>query len=213
MIGVENMTANGIELPEEIQGMLYEGYAVGDWTLGCVRGWLTAATFVFDDGATVSAYANTQGARDTQSRFSDSAIGYLSDPFGNPCVSGLKVSDAPAYITANAGAAALAGYANALNADNQITQTNIGQDGGVSTIASVLEANTQYATNQAYADAFSEGARWIRERQKQSFDAVYVKPGSSVVVNLQAELWIDQKRNARKVRYSYETSRGHETLD
>ncbi len=41
MIGKDNLTANGIELPD-VEGAIVSGTASGDWTLSCVRGRSTA---------------------------------------------------------------------------------------------------------------------------------------------------------------------------
>ncbi len=49
LIGRDNLTANGIELPD-IEGAVISGSATGDWTLSCVRGSLTSITLVFRDG-------------------------------------------------------------------------------------------------------------------------------------------------------------------
>lgn len=213
LIGRDNLTANYHDLPPEIDGMLYEGYGVGDWTLGCVRGWVTVASFVFDDGTVLPAYANSPGARDEQHRLNRDAIGYLSDPHGNPCVLGERITNAPAYLGSRLLAAAATGYAEALNADNRVVSSSINADGSVSSVERVLQASGTYAAREAYADAFREGARWIRERQAQSFDAVFVPPGAPVVVNLQAELRLDKRPDAR--RLSYRTERGvrHHALD
>lgn len=89
----------------------------------------------------------------------------------------------------------------------------MGPDGTISTVTSVIEGSRDYAANAAFAEAFAEGARWIRERQRQSFDAVYVPPGSPVTVNLQTELWLDKKPGARQVRFSRDRSDVHATLD
>ncbi|VFS28055.1 integrating conjugative element protein, PFL_4705 family [Serratia liquefaciens] len=49
MIGKDNLTANGIELPD-VEGAIVSGTASGDWTLSCVRGQVNSITFVFADG-------------------------------------------------------------------------------------------------------------------------------------------------------------------
>lgn len=213
MIGRSNLAANYVQLPLDIDGMLFEGYAIGDWTLGCVRGWITAATFIFSDGTTVSAYSETEGARPDESRFSKTAIGYISDAFGNPCVQGEPVTDAPKFLASRSIAAGLAGYATALNAEAEESQTSIGTNGAINTVTRVLDGSRDYAANSAVAEAFAEGADWVRDRQRQSFDAVYVPPGSPVVVNLQTELRLDKKPNARKVRYSQAQRQVNATLD
>lgn len=37
LIGKDNLTANGIQLPD-VEGAIVSGTATGDWTLSCVRG-------------------------------------------------------------------------------------------------------------------------------------------------------------------------------
>ncbi|OPG81434.1 hypothetical protein B2J73_21620 [Stutzerimonas stutzeri] len=49
IVGAENLTANGIDLPE-VAGAVVSGTATGDWTLSCVRGQVRSITFVFNDG-------------------------------------------------------------------------------------------------------------------------------------------------------------------
>src|SRR5690606_28060065 len=49
LVGADNLTANGIELPE-VAGAVLGGTATGDWTLSCVRGQIESITFVFQDG-------------------------------------------------------------------------------------------------------------------------------------------------------------------
>ena len=49
LIGADNLTANGIELPD-VAGAVVSGTASGDWTLSCVRGQVRSITFVFHDG-------------------------------------------------------------------------------------------------------------------------------------------------------------------
>ena len=49
LVGPENLTANGIDLPD-VAGAVMSGTASGDWTLSCVRGQVESITFVFTDG-------------------------------------------------------------------------------------------------------------------------------------------------------------------
>ncbi|MBK5516297.1 TIGR03752 family integrating conjugative element protein, partial [Pseudomonas sp. TH10] len=46
LVGPENLTANGIDLPD-VAGAVMSGTASGDWTLSCVRGQVESITFVF----------------------------------------------------------------------------------------------------------------------------------------------------------------------
>jgi integrating conjugative element protein (TIGR03752 family) len=47
--GADNLAANGLTVPG-VQGMVWSGTAIGDWTLSCVTGRLDSVTFVFEDG-------------------------------------------------------------------------------------------------------------------------------------------------------------------
>lgn len=49
LVGPDNLTANGIDLPDVV-GAVMSGTAAGDWTLSCVRGQVESITFVFSDG-------------------------------------------------------------------------------------------------------------------------------------------------------------------
>jgi integrating conjugative element protein (TIGR03752 family) len=49
LVGPDNLTANGIDLPDVV-GAVISGTAAGDWTLSCVRGQVVSMTFVFNDG-------------------------------------------------------------------------------------------------------------------------------------------------------------------
>ncbi|EJP1400819.1 conjugative transfer ATPase [Salmonella enterica] len=93
LIGRDNLTANGIELPD-IEGAVISGSATGDWTLSCVRGSLTSITFVFRDGTvrTLPAEGDKTGTG------TEGNIGWLSDPHGLPCIPGERKSNAAEYI-------------------------------------------------------------------------------------------------------------------
>ncbi len=202
MVRRENVAANYTPLPPDLDGMLFEGYAVGDWTLGCVRGWLTAATFVFKDGSTISAYANSPGSRPKESRLNKQAIGYITDQYGNPCISGQKLTDAPKFLATQTLTAGVLGFADALNDEFKQRSTTTALDGTSTTVDRVINPTREYARNEAYVAALQESGQWIRNRQKQSFDAVYTPPGEKMVINLQTELRLDRTEDDRRISYS-----------
>ncbi|WP_242687801.1 TIGR03752 family integrating conjugative element protein [Photorhabdus stackebrandtii] len=87
LMGKDNLTANGIELPD-VEGAIVSGTATGDWTLSCVRGNVTSLTFVFADGTvrTVPKSDNrTNGGQHIQDNNAGN-IGWLSDDNGIPCL-------------------------------------------------------------------------------------------------------------------------------
>lgn len=202
MVRRDNVAANYTALPPDLDGMLFEGYAVGDWTLGCVRGWLTTATFVFKDGSTISAYANSPGSRPKESRLNKQAIGYIADQYGNPCISGQKLTDAPKFLATQTLTAGVLGFADALNDEFKQRSTTTALDGTSTTVDRIINPTREYARNEAYVAALQESGQWIRNRQKQSFDAVYTAPGEKMVINLQTELRLDRTEDDRRISYS-----------
>ncbi|HAF1587075.1 TPA: TIGR03752 family integrating conjugative element protein, partial [Salmonella enterica] len=98
MIGRDNLTANGIELPE-VEGAIVSGTASGDWTLSCVRGSVTSITFVFSDGTVRTLPApsdrtDNSGSENGGGAGNGGSIGWLSDNSGIPCISGERKSNA-----------------------------------------------------------------------------------------------------------------------
>ena len=118
LIGPDNLTANGIDIPD-VAGAVVSGTASGDWTLSCVRGQIRSVTFVFQDGTirTVpedSSKGGSSGAQDHNGASTQGGLGWISDPYGIPCVSGERRSNAQQYLgsqalitAAGAGAASL----------------------------------------------------------------------------------------------------------
>ncbi|MDE9566254.1 TIGR03752 family integrating conjugative element protein [Xenorhabdus bovienii] len=92
LIGKDNLTANGIELPE-VEGAVVSGSASGDWTLSCVRGQVNSITVVFQDG-TVRTLPGSGQNNNTNAN----GIGWLSDENGIPCISGERKSNAATYL-------------------------------------------------------------------------------------------------------------------
>jgi hypothetical protein len=82
--GAENLAANGLRVPG-VQGMVWSGTAIGDWTLSCVTGRVYSVTFVFDDGTirTLSS-DDRQNANQSQSGGEDKPLGWISDARGIP---------------------------------------------------------------------------------------------------------------------------------
>lgn len=200
VIGQDNLTANFKDLPEEINGLIVGGYTEGDWPLSCVRGTITAATFVFDDGTVKSAYPGDPGSRPEDSGFQSEGIGYISDPFGNPCILGEQVTDAPKFLVQRALLAGAEGYAEALRQQQIDTVRFVGPDGTATQEIFNGDA-ADFARANVYVSAIQETTDWIRERQRQSFDVIYVPPAQRVVVNLEQELRIDLDTSGRQINY------------
>ena len=99
-----------------------------------------------------------------------------------------------ALTTGEAGAA---GQAEGLAAAQ--TRTVTGGYGGAST---VVDGDLgRFAAGRGLAGAAEEVARWLRARQAQEFDAVYVAPGARVAMHVDEELRIDYDPAGRLVHH------------
>ena len=209
LIGRDNLAANGHEIPE-LAYAVASGEAIGDWTLGCVAGDVTSLTFVFADGRIVTvpeARDVSEGAAGTR----PVRLGGLSDDHGNPCVAGKRITNAGAHLAQSAAALTLGAAAEGLAA----AQTHTYAGGLAGTVATVVDGNLGgYAAGRGLSGAAQEVARWLRERQAQSYDAVYVAPGARVAVHVDEELRIDYDPTGRRVRHEDAVTAGrHRALD
>ncbi|ECA1950179.1 TIGR03752 family integrating conjugative element protein [Salmonella enterica subsp. enterica serovar Virchow] len=201
LIGRDNLTANGIELPD-VEGAIISGTASGDWTLSCVRGDVKSVTFVFSDGTvrTLPAPSGRTGDSDNTNASGDgSTIGWLSDDNGIPCISGTLKSNASTYLPTLGLLALGTGAGDALTATQYTSKS---ADSGAVTSALTGDAG-KAVLGQALGGSFKEVAQWVKERYAQTFDAVYVPPGARVAVHLTRQLNIDYAEKGRRVKYDF----------
>ncbi len=199
IIGRDNLAANGIEVPG-VSYSVASGKAVGDWTLGCVRGTLYSMTFVFEDG-TIRTVPKAEGVYEGGKASEDIAIGELSDDLGNPCVVGQRVTNAYSYLAQRIGVVGAAAAAEAAAA-SQTTQTTSVGGGGVSTTTTIEGSTGEYVLGRTISDGTMEVARWLDARQAQQFDAIYVQPGASVSIHITEQIDIDYEPSGRKTIYA-----------
>lgn len=204
LIGPDNLTANGIDLPD-VAGAVASGTASGDWTLSCVRGQIRSLTFVFNDGTVRTLPAPADEANGSQSSGQSSSgqqsiqggLGWISDPYGIPCVSGERKSNASQYIGSQVLiTAAGAGAASLIKSD--------GNSSVVSTPGGVV--STGISGSEAMGKIIGQGVNdissWVNKLYGQAFAAVYVQPGAKVAVHLDQQLAIDYELKGRKVDYT-----------
>ena len=205
LIGPDNLTANGIDLPD-VAGAVISGTAAGDWTLSCVRGQISSMTFVFNDGRirtvpTPQKLTNRQSTGQGSSAQLDKiqgGIGWLSDPYGIPCISGERRSNAEQYLgTKTLITAAGAGVAKLLDAGQQNSSTLFSANG---TPVGAGAAGTD-AVNTILSGGVKDIGGWVNKLYGQAFAAIYVQPGAQVAVHLDRQLEIDYETLGRKVRH------------
>lgn len=216
LIGRENLAASGMYVPDEISGVVVSGIAIGDMAMSCSEGHIYSLTFVFEDGTirTVNAGRNGEsgGAGGASSGLAGGLgagggvnsgaaggrkpLGYISDLWGNPCIAGRFVTNAPSYLTDIVGLRSL-GVASRAYAAAQTTSTTNNVTGGDST--SVTGSRGAYVMGQAAAGATDEVTNWLLQRLKNSFDAVVTPAGQKVVVHVDQEITIDKAPKGRRL--------------
>lgn len=203
LIGKENLTANGIELPD-VEGAIVSGTATGDWVLSCVRGEVHSITFVFTDGTVRTVPSPAKNSDGSNGKSNGGSIGWLSDENGIPCLSGERKSNAATYLPTLFALSGAGAAADAM-ANNQTTTSVDG-----TTVTSTLTGSAgQAALGKALSGGTSELASWVKARYGQMFDAVYVPPGARVAVHITRQIPIDYEEQGRKVRYDVDISQPH----
>ena len=192
--GADNLAANGLMVPG-VQGMVWSGTAIGDWTLSCVTGRLDSVTFVFEDG-TIRTISNDD--RGNQGGGSEKPLGWISDEQGIPCITGERKTNAPAFLTQRIGVTAIQAAAEA--ATSAETTTIVSDTGSVS--SSVTGDAGNYVLGKTISGGSEEVSKWLMERQSQSFDAVFVPAGARIAIHVDHELPIDLNTTGRKLTHA-----------
>lgn len=193
IIGQDNLSSNGIEIPN-LTGIKMSGIASGDWLLSCVSGEIRSMTFTFGDGTIVTYPEPTEGEMSQQQE----SIGWFSDKSGVPCITGKRLTNAKEYLSQRIGLGAVGAYAEAKIASEF---TNVVNNNGGST--SVLTGDPlSAARNNAISGGVREVDQWLRERQDRAFDAVYVEPGTSMIVHITRQIAVDYDPEGRRVSHS-----------
>ncbi len=193
--GRDNLAANGLRIPG-VEGMIWSGTAIGDWTLSCVSGQLESVTFVFEDGTirTLSSDGNPSGDSGSPGT---GPLGWISDAWGVPCISGARKTSAHTYLAQRIGVMAMEAAGEAVA---QAETTTLISDSGVT--SSVVSGQTgKYVLGKAARRGSDELARWLAERQAQSFDAVFVPAGVELAIHVDRALNLDFQPDGRKLHH------------
>jgi len=191
--GADNLAANGLTIPG-VQGMVWSGTAIGDWTLSCVTGRLNSVTFIFEDGTIRTISSDVRG---NQSGGTRRPLGWISDERGIPCVTGERKTNAPAFLTQRIGVMAIQAAAEA--AANAKTTSVVSNAGSVT--SSVTGDAGTFVLGKTISGGSEEVSKWLLERQSQSFDAVFVPAGTRIAIHVDRELPIDFDSTGRKLTH------------
>ena len=223
VVGRDNLAASGQYVPDDIAGVVISGIAVGDMALSCTEGLIQSMTFVFDDGTIRTVSQRTNGASvgfgssgggssgaggvGGQSLAAANKLGWISDEFGNPCIPGKFVTNAPAYLTDVVGAKALSTVGAAIAAAQTTTTTGTSAFGGT-TSSTVTGNQGRFVLGKVASAGSDEIVNWLTRRLNNSFDAVVVRAGTRVAVHIDQAIQIDKDPEGRKLDYA----RGRSTL-
>ena len=165
------MASNGISLPDDISGMKVNGYAIGVGSflddISCVRAYVTSALFTFQDGHFVT--VGKKKKKNTTDLVNNESLGYLTNPFGNPCIHGKYFTNAPRVLAAMMVAGGTQGVGAALS-QWQMTSSN----GANGITQSPTGSFARFATGGALSDGSIKVAEWLEKRIQGSFDMVFV---------------------------------------
>lgn len=192
--GADNLAANGLTVPG-VSGMVWSGTAIGDWTLSCVTGRLDSVTFVFDDGTIRTISGDDRGNQGGGG--AEKPLGWISDAQGIPCITGERKTNAPAFLTQRIGVMAIQAAAEA--AANAETTSVVSDAGSVT--SSVTGDTGTFVLGKTISGGSDEVAKWLLERQSQSFDAVFVPAGTRIAIHVDHELPIDLDTTGRKLTH------------
>lgn len=208
------MAANGVPLPDELAGMKIGGYAIGVGSfldnISCVRAYVTSALFVFEDGHFITA-GNEDMSHSTE-LLNNESLGYLTTPYGNPCIQGKYITNAPQVMRAFMAAGGIQG-AGAAIADWQMSF--LGDSNGI--MKSPTGSLAQYAAGGALNQSTTKISDWIEKRLQGSFDLVYVPASlpntggkgfhpNTANLHFTKTIPLDKKNNGRVLHYGHQNT-------
>ena len=204
-IGKENLAANGFSIPG-LGGMIMSGVVYGDSVRSCVITKIRRATYIFEDGRILTLprkkAGSTGSSAQSTSVASGQTIGYLTDPYGDPCIKGRLYSNGNAQLRKSILANMASGAANAY-AQTQVTTL---VDGANSVTSAVTGNDTKFVTGSAIAAGAQSVADVLKNQEFDSWDQVVVPVGTPVSINIDQQLEIDNATYLRKLVYGYENN-------
>ena len=141
--------------------------------------------------------ASWQAGDDEQNSDTRQGLGWISDPYGIPCVAGERRSNAQQYLGSQALiTAAGAGAASLIQGNNSMTYTSPGNPLGT------VGITTNEALGRILAGGVQEMAQWVNKLYGQAFAAVYVQPGAKVAVHIERAITVDYNPSGRRVDHN-----------
>lgn len=167
------LAANHVPLPDGLAGSILQGYSVGNQSLSCARAYVDKILFVFQDGHFSTMPSGVDGnQKENKTIHPQSTLGYISDQYGNPCIAGEYLTDAPKVIASLAALGASAGVGQAISQAQQQAFADI----STGTSGVVFNGNlAKFAGGTGVGNAAQEALNWYKSRVNNIFDVVLVK--------------------------------------
>ena len=192
--GPQNLASNGHLIPG-IRDIVWSGISIGNREMSCVRGEVHSVTFTFDDGRIYTQSSTRDG--DTKTTNIRKILGYISDTRGKPCLTGQLITNAQDYLNDRMIAAGVGATADSFAQTQETTtlsegvsQTFFSGDRGEFIAASTLSGSLKELTD------------YLRDRQRNAIDLVYLDGGQDVVLHVEDEITIDYLTKGRKLDYA-----------
>ncbi|CDZ76684.1 integrating conjugative element protein, family [Legionella massiliensis] len=210
------MTANGMQLPPEITGMKISGYAIGVGSfldnISCVRAYVTSALFVFEDGHFVT--VGQEQMKSSAELVNNDSIGYLTTQFGNPCIKGQYITNAPRVLSTLMVAGGIQGAGTALSK----WQMSYQAEGGTA-ITTPTGDMAHYAAGGAINEGSQKVSDWLEKRIEGSFDMVFVPASlrapsgfipNHLSLHFSQTIAIDKEHHGRVLDYGYHQQKNYD---
>ena len=190
--GTQNLSSNGHRL-DQVKNIVWTGVLRGNREMSCVTGVVDTVSLVFWDG-TISTTSASKG----QAEKITEGLGYISDRRGNPCISGTYISNASQYLSDRILASGLAGAAEAAAA-SETTQVT---DGSGNVVSFVSGESKDFIAGKTVSGMFNETAQYVRDRQADAIDVVYVPSGQDLIIHVEKRIPFDYDPNGRKLNHA-----------
>ncbi len=192
--GPQNLASNGHFIPG-IRDIVWSGIAIGNREMSCVRGEVHSVTFTFEDGRIYTQSSTRDG--DTKTTNIRKILGYISDTRGKPCLTGQLITNAQDYLKDRMIAAGVGATADSFAATQETTTVS---DGISQSFFSGDKG--EYIAAATLSGSLKELTDYLRDRQRNAIDLVYLDGGKDVVLHVEDEITIDYLTNGRKLEYA-----------
>ncbi len=185
--GTENISSNGHRI-DQVKNVVWSGTLTGNREMACARGTVDKVSMVFWDG-TIS----TQRASDTVG-----GLGYISNKWGNPCIAGTLISNASQYLQDRL----LASGAGSLAEAAAATETTQVRDSNGNIVSFVSGESKNYIASKTFSGMLGETADYVKERQADAIDVVYIPSGKDLIIHVEEQIKFDYDPNGRKLDHA-----------